>query len=113
MFCVALAYFNSVVAILYRDYIQIYISIMRIGMFISGAMFDLQSRAMPEVLRRLIMLNPFYYLTETWRLNVFTHKWFWQTNLNYLVFFWLLVLILLIIASNLYNKYQESFGDYL
>ena len=111
-FCMALGLFNAVVTVIYRDYSQLYISVMRIGMFISGAMIDLRDRNMPGPVRKGIMLNPFYYLTESWRDAMFSERWFWQ-NGTYTIFFWAMILLLFIFGVHLYNKYEESFGDYI
>jgi len=81
-------------------------------MFISGVMINLQSNSVPIFVRKLVLLNPFYYLIEGMRDSLFSRNWFYD-KLPATLFFWMLTIFILFLGTHLFYKYQESFRDFL
>lgn len=112
VFTVSYSLLNATLTTIFRDYSQIVRSVSRIGMFISGVMMNLQSDFIPGFVRRLVMLNPFYYLIEGMRDALFSEAWFYD-KLPATLFFWTLTVFILFLSTHLFYKYQESFRDFL
>ncbi|GFH39795.1 ABC transporter permease [Lactococcus insecticola] len=111
-FTLSYSLFTATLTTIFRDYSQIVRSVARIGMFISGVMMNVQSPGVPNVVRRVIMLNPFYYLNEGMRNALFSQAWFYEDKTSAL-FFWALTLFVLFSGTHLFYKHQESLRDYL
>lgn len=112
VFTLSFSLLNATLTTLIRDYSQIVRSIARMGMFISGVMINLQSNFVPSFVRRLVLLNPFYYLIEGMRDSLFSQGWFYE-KLPATMFFWTLTIFILFLGTHLFYKYQESLRDYL
>lgn len=112
VFTVSYSLLNATLTIVFRDYSQIVRSVSRIGMFVSGVMMNLQSGQIPVLIKRLVLLNPFYYLNEGMRDALFSQGWFYD-KLPETLFFWTLTLFILYLSTYLFYRYQESFRDYL
>jgi teichoic acid transport system permease protein len=112
VFTISLSLLNATVTLLFRDYSQIVRTIARVGMYVSGVMINLQSDSIPAFVRRIVMLNPFYYLIEGIRDAIFSREWFFD-KISFGIFFWALTVFILVVGTYLFYKYQESFRDFL
>lgn len=112
LFTISMSLLNATLTTIFRDYSQIVRSISRIGMFFSGVMMNLQSDFIPVYVRKLALLNPFYYLIEGMRDALFSQGWFYE-KMQETLFFWTLTIFILILGAHLLYKYQESFRDFL
>jgi len=105
------ALLNSTLTILFRDYIHILRPFMRFMMFFSGVIWRLgEMPRMPNWFARLMDLNPFSYIITGFRYTFFGQAFFWQ-HWETTIFFWLLVLLIAIIASHLHLKLRAKFID--
>lgn len=112
VFTVSYSLLNATLTTIFRDYSQILRSVSRIGMYISGVMINLQTDFVPLSVRKLVLLNPFYYLIEGVRDSLFSQGWVFN-KLTPTLFFWTLTLFILFLGTHLFYKYQESLRDYL
>jgi teichoic acid transport system permease protein len=112
VFTVSYSLLNATLTTLFRDYSQILRSVSRIGMYVSGVMINLQSNFVPGFVKKLVLLNPFYYLIEGMRDSLFSQGWFYD-KLPATLFFWTLTIFILILGTHLFYKYQESLRDYI
>ena len=112
VFTVSYSLLTATLTTILRDYSQIVRSVSRVGMFISGVMMNLQSASIPGFVKRLVLLNPIYYLIEGVRDSLFSQEWFYE-KMQATYFFWVLTLFILLLGTHLFYKYQESFRDYL
>lgn len=103
------ALLNSTLMILSRDYIQILKPVMRFTMFFSGVVWRI-GEIFPRWFAQLMDLNPFSYIITGFRYTLFGQAFFWQ-HWETTVFFWLLVLLIAIIASHLHLKLRAKFID--
>jgi teichoic acid transport system permease protein len=82
---------------------------MRFMMFFSGVIWRLDE-SFPRWFARLMDLNPFSYIITGFRYTFFGQALFWQ-HWETTIFFWLLILLIAIIASHLHLKLRAKFID--
>ena len=63
-FLFAFGLLNATITVLIRDYHIFLQSVLRLLFYVSGPIWDINNRNMPEWLIKLLRLNPFYYLIE-------------------------------------------------
>jgi len=106
-----LALLNSTLTIMFRDYHQILKPIMRLFFWFSGVIWRIHEMgAIPGWLTRLMDLNPFSYILSGFRYTFFSQAFFWE-HWETTIFFWLLVLLIAIVASYLHLKLRAKFVD--
>ena len=66
----------------------------------------------PEKWRLIIKLNPAYYIVNGYRDSMLYHISVFDHGL-YTLYFWCIVIILLIIGTNVFNKLKPHFADVL
>lgn len=110
VFLFALGIFTSTITVLVRDFHIMLQSIIRLLFYVSGPIWDINNRNLPEVFVKILKLNPFYYLIEGFRDSFFSRQWFWQKG-TYGLIFWGLTLIILLIGSHLHLKFRSKFVD--
>ena len=95
-----------------RDYHIFLQSVLRLLFYVSGPIWDINNRNMPEWLIKLLRLNPFYYLIEGFRDAFLSRGWVWEKT-TYTLIFWGVTLTLLILGSHLHMKFRARFVDYI
>jgi teichoic acid transport system permease protein len=101
---------NSTLTIMFPDYIQVLRPVMRFMMFFSGVIWRLNEMPFPNWFVQLMDLNPFSYIITGFRYTFFGQAFFWQ-HWETTAFFWLLVLLIAIVASHLHLKLRAKFID--
>lgn len=112
VFLFSLGLFNATITTLVRDYQIMLQSIMRVIFYVSGAIWDIDNKNLPDGFIKLLKLNPFYYLIEGIRDSLLSRTWFWE-KANYTCIFWLMTIIILMIGSHLNLKFRAKFADYI
>jgi len=100
---------NSTITILIRDYHFILQSIMRILFYFSGPILVIEEM-FPGRLGRVLDLNPYFYIINGFRDSFLNRAYFWDKG-SASLFFWLLTLLIAIIASHLHLKFRSKFVD--
>ena len=112
VFLYSFSLINSTISALIRDY-QIFLnSVIQVLMYMSGVMWDLETRSLPAWLSKLLMLNPYAYLINGVRDALFYRKWFFEDRAQLLIF-WLITLLILIVGSHLHIRFRSKFVDYI
>jgi len=110
LFALSLSYITCSIMPFFRDLGQIMNIIIQIGVWMTPIMWDVN--VLPESIRWVMKLNPFYYIVQGYR-NSFVYKsWFWQDGL-WTAYFWLIIIILFIAGSLLFKKMRPQFADVL
>ena len=78
IFLFAFGLLNATITVLIRDYHIFLQSVLRLLFYVSGPIWDINNRNMPEWLIKLLRLNPFYYLIEGFRDAFFSRGWVWE-----------------------------------
>lgn len=87
-------------------------SIFRLLFYISGAIWNFQTRNLPEGLVKILEINPLYYLIDGFRDSFLSREWFWNKG-TYGLIFWSTTLLLLLIGSHIHLKFRAKFVDYI
>lgn len=112
LFLFSIGLFNATITTLVRDYQLMIQSMMRVIFYVSGAIWDVDNKNLPEGLVKCLKLNPFYYLIEGVRDSLLSRGWFWE-KANYTCIFWLMMIIIFVIGSHLNLKFRAKFSDYV
>lgn len=111
-FLYAFGILNATITVLIRDYHIFLQSVLRLLLYVSGSIWDIENRNMPIWLVKILKLNPIYYVIEGIRDSFLSRTWFWE-KMNYTLFFWGCVLLLLILGSHLHMKFRARFVDFI
>ncbi len=103
---------NATITTLVRDYHIALQSLLRLLFYVSGPIWDINNRNLPDVMVRILKLNPMYYLIEGFRDTFLSREWFWNKG-AYGLIFWGITLIILIIGSHLHLKFRNRFVDFV
>jgi len=112
VFLFACGILNSTITTLIRDYHIALQSLLRLLFYVSGPIWDIDNKNLPEVMVRILKLNPIYYLIEGFRDSLLSREWFWHKG-SYSLIFWGITLIILIIGSHLHLKFRNRFVDFV
>ncbi|EOL47553.1 hypothetical protein RV11_GL000354 [Enterococcus phoeniculicola] len=112
VFMFAFGLLNATITVLIRDYHIFLQSVLRLLFYVSGPIWDINNRNLPDKLVNVLKLNPFYYIIEGFRDTFLSRGWFWEKG-TYGLIFWCMVLILLILGSHLHMKFRARFVDYI
>ncbi len=102
--------FSATIATVVRDYYQLLQAGMRMLFFLSPIIWV--PSAMPEYLQPILQLNPVYYILNGFRDSFIGGTWFFD-NIPYMIYFWSGILLLAFVGAYVFNKFKNSFVDYL
>lgn len=111
-FLFAMGVLDSTITILIRDYHIMLQSIIRLLFYVSGVIWNIETRNFPSWLVKLFQINPVYYFIDGFRDTFLSREWFWQKPTLGLIF-WGLTSIILIIGSHLHMKFRARFVDFI
>lgn len=112
VFLYAFGILNATLTTLVRDYHIMLQSLFRVLFYVSGPIWNIKNKNLPDLLVKLLKLNPFYYLIEGFRDSFFSREWFWQKP-NHTIIFWMMTFILLMVGSHIHLKFRAKFMDYI
>lgn len=112
LFLYAASLLNATITVLVRDYHILLQSVIQVLFYLSGVIFDLKSSHFPNWIKKLVELNPIFYLIDGFRDTFLSKRWFWEKG-SVTVFFWSLVLLLLIGGAQVHLRFRKRFSDYI
>lgn len=110
-FLFAFSLLNATITILFRDYKLIIASSMRLLVFISGVVVQLQLNS-ERLLSKVFKLNPLFYLIEGFRKSMLSIP----TESNPVVagiYFWSLTGLIFMIGAIVHIKYKDDYINYI
>ncbi|MFP7298694.1 ABC transporter permease [Neobacillus niacini] len=108
---VTISLITSTLATIVRDVQMIVQAVVRVLLYLTPILWTVEK--LPESIRTIMKINPFYYIVEGYRSSLLGTDWYFLTNFRYTIYFWCLVLILLLMGSMLHLKFKDRFVDYL
>ncbi|WP_079506644.1 ABC transporter permease [Mesobacillus jeotgali] len=108
MLLVAISLITSTLSTIVRDVQMIVTSIVRMLLYLTPLLW-----VPTGFIKKLMMVNPFYFLVEGYRASLLGTSWYMFENLELTLYFWGLILLLLIIGSVLHVKFRNHFVDYM
>lgn len=112
IFLVSCGILFATLTILVRDFHILLQSVIRLMLYVSGAIWNIESRNLPDWMIGLLKLNPVYYLINGFRESLLYEKWFWE-NGNYTLLFWSITLLIFMLGSHLHLKFGAKFVDFV
>ncbi|MFD1429517.1 ABC transporter permease [Lacticaseibacillus mingshuiensis] len=109
-FTFAMAIFSATMTVLVRDYQFILQSILRVMLYLSGAIWNLTGSGLPPKLVKFLQLNPIYYVINGYRSAFLSDGLIWE-NKKATLLFWLITSIILVIGCHLHVKFRARFVD--
>lgn len=94
----------------FKDLLQIVNIIMQVIFWMTPIVWDFN--IMSETIRRILILNPFYYVVRGYR-DVFVYKEFFWEQWKMGVYYWMVAIIFVIIGRKLFRKMKVHFADVL
>lgn len=114
-FCLifSISLITSTLSTIIRDVHLFINATLRMFLYLSPVLWPITSIIQNASIIFIMKLNPLFYLIEGYRAAFFGSGWYFITNWEYTLYFWLLVFVLFFIGSSLHVKFRRHFIDYL
>src|SRR5699024_3858544 len=109
----AIALITSTLSTIMRDFHMLLNSSVRMLLYLSGVLWPITLLEDFPLLMKIMVLNPIYYLLQSYRPALCGGEWYFVTHWVYTAVFWGIVIVLFIIGSMLHMKFRRHFIDYL
>jgi teichoic acid transport system permease protein len=109
----AISLITSTLSTIMRDVHMFLNATLRMFLYLTPVLWPISSFIGNDTLVMVMKLNPLYYLVEGYRAALFGTEWYFITNWEYTLYFWLLIIILFIIGSRLHLRFRSYFIDYI
>jgi ABC-type polysaccharide/polyol phosphate export permease len=115
LFCIlflttGIAWLTSSLYVFVKDISQVVNVIMQFFFWLTPIIWSVE--IVPPYLLKYMKLNPFLYIVEGYRNTFIYEKWFFQ-DLNYLIYFWSLSILLFFIGAVTFHRLKPHFADVL
>ncbi|MEM4134583.1 MAG: ABC transporter permease [Candidatus Micrarchaeia archaeon] len=111
MLVLGISWITSSVVIFFRDLGQIISMCIQFGFWLTPIFWMLDM--VPEKYRWVFTLNPAYYIIQGYRNSLIYKKWFWEDNIFFIIYYWMLVFLLMIFGAFVFRKLRPHFADVL
>lgn len=109
-FSISLAMITSVLNMFTRDVKKFINAIMRLLMFATPILWTMDK--LPHFAVNIMKANPLYYIVEGYRNSLIFNKGIF-TDVKQLIVFWVIVITMFVIGSNLMYKFRQKFIDFI
>lgn len=115
VFCLvfSISLITSTLSTIIRDVHMFLNSTLRMMLYLSGVLWPIALLADYPFIMNMMKLNPLFYLIEGYRAAFLGTSWYFIEHWQYSLYFWVIVVILFIIGSQLHVKFRRHFIDYL
>lgn len=105
-----LSYLTSAVVVFFRDLGQIVNILLQFGMWLTPIMWDVSM--MGPTLRKIMKLNPVYYIVYGYRDAFYARTWFFEKP-DQTVYFWVITGLIFLAGMFIFKKLEKHFADVL
>ncbi|MEN2767354.1 ABC transporter permease [Ornithinibacillus xuwenensis] len=109
----AISLITSTLSTIIRDIHMFLNSTLRMLLYLSPILWQIESIVDNPFIDKLLMLNPLYYLIEGYRSALYGIDWYFIVHWEYTLYFWALVVVLFLFGAALHVKFRRHFIDYL
>lgn len=81
----------------------------QIGFWITPILWD-ANNLVEDTVKRIVRLNPMYYVVEGYRECFLYDRWFWE-DISYTLYFWGITIFILIFSRIIYKRLSPFFAD--
>ncbi|AWC34612.1 MULTISPECIES: ABC transporter permease [Bacillus cereus group] len=110
MFIFAFSLITSTLATIVRDVQMVVQSLMRMLLYLTPILWTPDK--LPTILQKIMQLNPLCYIIEGYRDSFLGTGWIYE-DIQYALYFWIIVFLMLLIGATLHVKFRKHFVDYL
>lgn len=107
---IGLGYFTAAFYVFFKDLIQIVNIVMQVVFWMTPIVWNFD--IMPEVVQKVLVFNPFYYIIKGYR-DAFIYKEFFWENWKMGLYYWVIAVFLLIAGKKIFTKMKVHFSDVL
>ena len=105
-----LSWITSSIVIFLRDISQVIAMVLQFGFWLTPIFWSLKT--VPDRYHGIIMLNPFFYITEGYRDSLIYKTWFWEHQ-GQSIYFWVITVMIFISGAVIFRKLRPHFADVL
>lgn len=110
---IAISLITSTLATIIRDVQMVVQSVIRMLLYLSPILWNMEEILDNKVVLFLMKLNPFYYIVEGYRSSLLGQGWYFIDHFQYTLYFWGLVIVLFMFGSFIHVKFRKHFVDFL
>lgn len=108
----ALSYLTSAIAVFFKDTLQIVGIATQIGTWVTPILWNIDTIELSSVIITIFKLNPMYYIVQGYRTTLIYGQGFWEHRILTL-YFWVVTIIIFVIAWIMYRRLKPHFADSL
>lgn len=109
----ALAYINSAISTIFRDYHLLLNSTLRMMLYISGVLWPISLLSDFPLLQRVLEYNPLLYIIDGYRVAFFGEEIHFANYINQSLIFWSIVVLFYLLGLYIHKSFKNKFYDYL
>lgn len=94
----------------FKDLLQIVNIILQVVFWLTPIVWDF--RIMSEAIRKILVLNPFFYIVQGYR-NAFIYKDFFWNDWKMGIYYWVIAFLFFIAGKKIFRKMKVHFADVL
>lgn len=108
----ALSFITAPLVVFFKDISQIMNILLQFGMWLTPIMWNIDTMDISSSTKFLFKLNPMYYIVQGYRDSMIYKNLFYY-NIKQTIYFWLVVIVLSLVATYIYKKLKPHFADVL
>jgi len=105
-----IAWLTSSIIVFFKDLGQIVAVLVQVGFWATPIFWNISF--VPEKYHYIFKLNPVFYIVEGYRNSILSGPNFYD-DLNWMIYFWSITLLVMFIGAFVFNKLQEHFSEVL
>lgn len=110
LFTCAVALVTSTLGVLIRDTQMLMQALMRVLFYASPILWIAKPGS---IVQKILMLNPIYFIAESYRAAMLFHKWYFIEHWELALYNVFIVLFLFFVGSILHMRYRDQFADFM
>ena len=110
VFCLGVIYLTATINVFVKDTLQAISIIMQFIFWLTPVVWDIG--IMPDVIQKILKINPLYYIITGYRDAFINKVWFWD-KYNQTIYFWLITSGMLLLGTWVFRRFKPHFADVL
>lgn len=94
----------------FKDLLQIVNIVIQIVFWLTPIVWNIN--IMSETIRKILILNPIYYIVNGYR-NIFIYKQFFWVEWQMGIYYWVIAVLFLVVGKKIFEKMRPHFADVL
>ena len=107
-----LSYITASVVVFFRDLREIINILLQILVWVTPIMWNIETSLPNGMLKKVLQMNPMYYIVSGYRDALIYKKWFWE-HPGLTIYFWVVTLLLFGLGMLVFKGLKKHFADVL